>query len=63
MEHVVGFVLLSVLGVAGLSRLIPLMLEDLLSALERSLALIGRAVQAFRAWRRDLWPHPPNKVP
>jgi hypothetical protein len=58
MEHSTTGILLAALGMAGAIRLVPLAIEDLVSASERSLDAIARLIRAYRSWRVSLWPTP-----
>ena len=51
MDHVFGLYLLVALGLAGALRMIPLVLEDTVSAFEQSLRVLAKFVRVFRSWR------------
>jgi len=56
-EHLsFGIVLFAVLGVTDALKLIPLALEEIARAFERSLVVIRSMVLSYRTWKADLWP-------
>jgi hypothetical protein len=60
MDHLkLGLYALAALGAAGALRVIPLVLEDLKSAFERSLDIVASVIQKYRSWRAELWPTRP----
>lgn len=67
MDHYhVGELLIAALSLAGLARLVPLILKEIVEPLERSLAILSRMILICRRWRDQVFvmhAHQTKRVP